>query len=178
MFDDVVQQIKKIDRIVHQVLNFAKPRDPQFLPHHLNEIVGYCYDLAKAHLRKAKMEVTLDLGDNIPMLVVDYNQISQVIMNLMINAIEAMSEGGTLTIRTMFQEDPAAVALLVTDTGDGILEEDRDRIFDPFFTRKSEGTGLGLSISRQILEKHGAYIELDTEVGGGTTFRIIFPFSS
>ena len=72
MFDDVVQQIKKIDRIVHQVLNFAKPRDPQFLPYHLNEIVGYCYDLAKAHLRKANMEVALDLGDNIPMLVVDY----------------------------------------------------------------------------------------------------------
>ena len=178
MFDDVVQQIKKIDRIVHQVLNFAKPRDPQFLPHHLNEIVGYCYDLAKAHLRKAKMEVTLDLGDNLPKLIVDYNQISQVIMNLMINAIEAMSEGGTLTIRTMFQEDPAAVVLLITDSGDGILEEDRDRIFDPFFTRKSEGTGLGLSISRQILEKHGACIELDTEVGAGTTFHIMFPFSS
>ena len=99
-------------------------------------------------------------------------------MNLMINAIEAMPEGGTLTIRTMYQEDPAAVVLQVTDTGDGILEEDRDRIFDPFFTRKSEGTGLGLSISRQILEKHGAYIEMDTEVGAGTTFRIIFPFSS
>jgi two-component system, NtrC family, sensor kinase len=178
MFDDVVQQIKKIDRIVHQVLNFAKPRDPQFLPHHLNEIVRYCYDLAKAHLRKANMEVMLDLGENIPMLVVDYNQVSQVIMNLVINAVEAMPEGGTLTIRTMFEEDPAAVVLQVTDTGDGILEEDRDRIFDPFFTRKSEGTGLGLSISRQILEKHGAYMEMDTEVGAGTTFRITFPFSS
>ncbi len=178
MFDDVVQQIKKIDRIVHQVLNFAKPRDPQFLPHHLNEIVGYCYDLAKAHLRKANMEVELDLGDNIPMLVVDFNQISQVIMNLMINAIEAMPGGGTLTIRTMYQEEPAAVVLQVTDTGDGILEEDQDRIFDPFFTRKSEGTGLGLAISRQILEKHGAFIEFDTQFGAGTTFRIIFPFSS
>ncbi len=178
MFDDVLQQIKKIDGIVHQVLNFAKPRDPQFLPYHLNDIVGNCYDLAKAHLRKANMEVLLDLGENIPMLVVDYNQISQVIMNLMINAIEAMPDGGTLAIRTMYQEEPSAVVLLVTDTGDGILEEDRDRIFDPFFTRKSEGTGLGLSISRQILEKHGAYIEMDTEAGAGTTFRIIFPFSS
>jgi two-component system NtrC family sensor kinase len=178
MFDDVVQQIKKLDRIVHQVLNFAKPRDPQFLPYHLNEIVGYCYDLAKAHLRKTNTEVTLGLGENMPMLVMDFNQISQVIMNLMINAIEAMPEGGTLTIRTLYREEPPAVVLQVTDTGYGILEEDRDRIFDPFFTRKSEGTGLGLSISRQILEKHGAYIELDTEIGAGTTFRIIFPFSS
>jgi two-component system, NtrC family, sensor kinase len=178
MFDDVVRQIKKIDSIVHQVLTFAKPRDPQFLPYHLNEIVGYCYDLAKAHLRKAKMEAVLDLGGNLPMLVLDYNQISQVIMNLMINAIEAMSEGGTLTIRTLYWEEPPAVVLQVSDTGYGILEEDQERIFDPFFTRKSEGTGLGLSISRQILEKHGAYIELDTEVGVGSTFRIIFPFSS
>jgi two-component system, NtrC family, sensor kinase len=178
MFDDVVQQIKKIDRIVHQVLGFAKPRDPQFLPYHLNEIVGYCYDLAKSHLRRTNMEVVLDLGEAIPMLVLDFGQISQVIMNLMINAIEAMPEGGTLTVRTRYREDPAAVVLEVTDTGDGILEEDRERIFDPFFTRKSEGTGLGLSISRQILEKHGAHIELNTQVGVGSTFRIIFPFSS
>jgi len=177
MFDDVVQQIKRIDRIVQQVLSFAKPRDPQFLPHHLNGIVAYCHDLAKAHLRKTNVEVVLDLAEDIPMLVVDFNQISQVIMNLMINAIEAMPEGGTLTIRTRFRDDPGAVVLEVSDTGHGILEEDRDRIFDPFFTRKSEGTGLGLSISRQILENHGAYIELDSEVGSGTTFRIIFPYS-
>ncbi len=177
MFDDVVQQIKKIDRIVHQVLSFAKPREPQFLPYHLNEIVRNCYDLAKSHLRRTNMDVTLDLGEAIPMLVVDFGQINQVIMNLIINAIEAMPEGGTLAIRTQYQEDPAAVLLEVTDTGHGILEEDRDRIFDPFFTRKSEGTGLGLSISRQILEKHGAHIELDSQVGTGSTFRIIFPLS-
>jgi two-component system, NtrC family, sensor kinase len=178
MFDDVVQQIKKIDRIVHQVLNFAKPREPQFLPHQLNEIVRYCHDLAKSHLRRTNVEVALDLGESVPMLVVDFGQISQVIMNLMINAIEAMPEGGTLTVKTRYREDPAALLLEVTDTGDGILEEDRDRIFDPFFTRKSEGTGLGLSITRQILEKHGAHIELDTQIGAGSTFRIIFPFSS
>ena len=170
-----VQQIKKIDRIVQQVLSFAKPRDPQFLPYQLNEIVEYCHDLTKAHLRTTNMEVVLDLGKDLPMLVVDFNQISQVIINLMINAIEAMPEGGVLTIRTHFQEEPMAVVLEVTDTGQGILEEDRDRIFDPFFTRKSEGTGLGLSISRQILEKHGAFIEVESRVGDGTTFRIIFP---
>jgi two-component system, NtrC family, sensor kinase len=178
MFDDVVQQIKKIDRIVHQVLNFAKPRDPQFLPHQMNEIVAYCHDLAKSHLRRTNVKVVFDLGETIPMLVVDFGQISQVIMNLMINAIEAMPEGGTLTVKTRYREDPAAVLLEVTDTGEGILEEDRDRIFDPFFTRKSEGTGLGLSITRQILEKHGAHIELDTQLDVGSTFQITFPFSS
>ena len=76
------------------------------------------------------------------------------------------------------REEEGSIHLEVADTGQGILEEDRDRIFDPFFTRKSEGTGLGLSISRQILERHGAVIELDTEIGAGSTFRIIFPFVS
>jgi len=178
MFEDVFQQIKKIDRIVQQVLSFAKPREPQFLPYHINDIVSYCHDLAKAHLRKTNTEVLFDLSVELPMLVVDFNQVSQVIINLMINAIEAMPEGGVLSIRTRFQEEPEAIVLEVVDTGQGILEEDRDRIFDPFFTRKSEGTGLGLSISRQILEKHGAFIEMDSQVGEGTTFRIIFPFAS
>lgn len=178
MFEDMVQQIKKIDRIVQQVLSFAKPREPQFLPNQLNEIVNYCYDLAKTHLRKANVVVTLELSPHIPLLIVDFNQISQVILNLMINAIEAMPEGGKLTVRTYNQEDPPGVVISVTDTGHGILESDRDRIFDPFFTRKPEGTGLGLSISRQILEKHGAFIEFDTMVGEGTTFRVVFPFAS
>jgi len=178
MFEDVFQQIKKIDRIVQQVLSFAKPREPQFLPYHINDIVSYCHDLAKAHLRKTNTEVLFDLSVELPMLVVDFNQVSQVIINLMINAIEAMPEGGVLSIRSRFQEEPEAIVLEVVDTGQGILEEDRDRIFDPFFTRKSEGTGLGLSISRQILEKHGAFIEMDSQVGEGTTFRIIFPFTS
>lgn len=177
MFDDMVKQIKKIDRIVQQVLSFAKPREPQFLPNHVNEIVQYCYDLARTHLRKTGVEVVLDLADNLPMLILDFNQISQVIMNLMINAIEAMPQGGTLTVRTRYREDPSGVFLEVIDTGQGILESDKDRIFDPFFTRKPEGTGLGLSISRQILEKHGSTIECDTREGEGTIFRVGFPLT-
>lgn len=178
MFDDMVQEIKKIDRIVQQVLLFARPREPQFLPNQLNDVVRYCHDLAKVHLRKANVEVSLELEKDIPTLVMDFSQISQVVMNLILNAIEAMTGGGKLTIKTEYQKAPAALVLELSDTGPGILEEDRNRIFDPFFTRKPEGTGLGLSISRQILEKHGAYIELDSTPGEGTTFRIVFPLPS
>jgi two-component system, NtrC family, sensor kinase len=177
MFEDMLKQIKKIDRIVQQVLNFAKPREPQFLPNQLNEIVQYCYDLTRTHLRKASLEATLDLAPDIPMLILDFNQISQVVMNLLINAVEAMPEGGELEVKTCHLEDPPGVVLEVSDTGQGILDNDKDRIFDPFFTRKPEGTGLGLSISRQILEKHGAYIECESREGEGTTFRVIFPFT-
>ncbi len=175
MFNDMVQEVRKIDRIVQQVLHFAKPRDPQFLPIQLNEIVRYCFDLSKVYLRKASVEVTMDLAEDLPAIVMDFNQISQVIMNLVINAIEAMPDGGRLSLKTTYQTSPVALVLIVSDTGPGILEEDRNRIFDPFFTRKSEGTGLGLSISRQIIEKHGAYLDLDTAPGKGATFRITFP---
>jgi two-component system NtrC family sensor kinase len=179
MFEDMRQEIKKIDRIVQQVLHFARPSQPQFQPNQLNEIVTYCHELAKVSLRKANLEVTLHLQDDLPLHVVDFNQISQVVMNLMINAIEAMQEeGGKLMLRTFLQHDPSALVLEVSDTGPGILAEDKERIFDPFFTRKPEGTGLGLSITRQILEKHGAYIELVSGSSAGTTFRVVFPLPS
>jgi len=177
MFEDMAREVKKIDRIVQQVLHFARPREPQFLPNQLNEIVSSCNDLAKVHLRKAGIEVSLQLDEGIPLRVMDFNQISQVVMNLIINAIEAMPEGGKITLKTFQLVDSSAIALEILDSGPGVLEQDKERIFDPFFTRKSEGTGLGLSISRQILERHGAYIELDNPFGEGTTFRIIFPLT-
>ncbi|MGV8075477.1 MAG: ATP-binding protein [Syntrophobacteraceae bacterium] len=176
MFEDMVQQARRIDGIVQQVLHFARPREPQFLPNQINDVVKYCYDLSKVYLRKAHVDLTLDLADDLPLVIMDFNQVSQVIMNLVINAIEAMPNGGKLKIQTALQNtDTPSIVLLVSDTGPGILEEDRDRIFDPFFTRKTEGTGLGLSISRQIIEKHGAYLELDSTPGEGTTFRITYP---
>jgi two-component system, NtrC family, sensor kinase len=177
MFADVLIEVKKIDRIVQQVLSFARPREPQFLLNQLNDVVRYCSDLAKVHMRKANIEVALTLCEDLPLLVMDFNQISQVVMNLIINAIDAMPDGGKLSLNTCRREDPAALLLQVSDTGTGILVADEGRIFDPFFTRKPDGTGLGLSISRQILDKHGAYIEVNNAPGKGTTFNIIFPLS-
>jgi two-component system NtrC family sensor kinase len=175
MYADMLIEVKKIDRIVQQVLSFARPRQPQFLPNQLNDVVRYCYDLAKVHMRKASIEVVLELCEEIPPFIMDFNQISQVIMNLVINAIDAMVDGGRLTLRTQLQPDPPAVILQVSDTGPGILATDVGRVFDPFFTRKSDGTGLGLSISRQILEKHGAFVEVNNTPGEGCTFQVIFP---
>ncbi len=175
MLQDVFQQVRKMDRIIQQVLHFARPREPQFLPNRLNEAVRHCLDMSKMYLMKAQVEITCELDEELPPLVMDFNQICQVVMNLIINSIEAMPEGGKLRIETSRQEDPPSLVLQVSDTGTGILEEDKNRIFDPFFTRKPEGTGMGLSISRQILEKHGAIIDLESAPEKGTTFRLIFP---
>ena len=126
------------------------------------------------YLIKARAEVTVDLWPNLPLTVMDFNQICQVLMNLIINSIEAMPGGGKLRISTSLNQDQGQI-FEIHDSGTGILEEDKGRIFDPFFTRKPEGTGMGLSISRQIIEKHGALMEVDSSPGKGTTFRLIFP---
>jgi len=131
-------------------------------------------DMSKMYLIKAQVEVSVDLQPDLPPIIMDFNQISQVLMNLMINSIEAMPEGGKLSITTYWRPEQGQI-FEIHDSGTGILEEDKGRIFDPFFTRKPEGTGMGLSISRQIIEKHGALMELDSSPGKGTTFRLIFP---
>ncbi|QCQ21812.1 sensor histidine kinase [Desulfoglaeba alkanexedens] len=175
MFHDLIAEAKKIDAIVRQVLSFARPREPQFLPANLNAIVRNCYQLVRVHSRKTPIEFTLDLDEKVPPLVMDQDQITQVLMNLVINAVEAMPNGGTLRVSTRWFPDTASVVLEVRDSGEGILPEDQDRIFDPFFTRKTEGTGLGLSISRQILERHGAHIDVESRADSGTAFRVTFP---
>jgi len=174
MFEDVFEQIRKMDRIIQQVLHFARPRDPQFVPHSLNEVVRHCLDMSKMYFIKANAEVSVDLWPDIPPAVMDFNQICQVLMNLIINSIEAMPGGGKLRIRTSWRQEQGQI-FEIQDSGVGILEEDKGRIFDPFFTRKPEGTGMGLSISRRIIEEHGALMELDSTPGEGTTFRLIFP---
>jgi len=175
MFEDVFQQIRKMDRIIQQVLHFARPREPQFVPYGLNEVVQHCLDMSKMYLVKAQVEVGVDVSRDLPPIVMDFSQICQVLMNLIINSIEAMPDGGKLKISVFLDQESQGQILEVQDSGSGILEEDKGRIFDPFFTRKPEGTGLGLSISRQILERHGALIELDSTPGAGATFRLIFP---
>ena len=141
MFEDVFQQIRKVDGIIQQVLHFARPHDPQFVPHSLEEVVRHCLDMSKMYLIKAQVEVLTDLRKDLPPIVMDFNQICQVVMNLIINSIEAMPGGGKLKISTSSHEESQGQVLEIHDTGSGILAEDKGRIFDPFFTRKPEGRG-------------------------------------
>src|SRR5208337_592773 len=123
IFEDVFQQIRKMDRIIQQVLHFARPSDPQFLPHRLNEIVRHCLDMSRMYLMRAPVEVSTDLQEDMPLIVMDFNQICQVLMNLVINSTEAMPGGGKLKISTFMHEDSKGQVLEITDTGSGILEE-------------------------------------------------------
>ncbi len=177
MMEDIQTEIKKIDRIVKQVLGFARPSKPAITENSLNQIVTYCHKLTRTQLRKKGINVTLELDDSLPHILCDFDQIAQVIMNLIINALEAMPNGGELVLRTFMENEKNRVGLLIQDNGTGISPEDQNRIFDPFFTRKVHGSGLGLYISQQIIEKHQATMDFVSKPGRGTRFYIYFPIS-
>jgi len=177
MMADIQSEIKKIDRIVKQVLGFARPSKPAITENNLNEIVTYCHNLTRTQLRKKGIKVTIDLNNDLPPVFCDFDQIAQVIMNLIINALEAMPNGGELVLRTFLEVEKSRIGLMIKDNGTGISHEDQHRIFDPFFTRKVHGSGLGLYISQQIIDKHQAAIDFTSKPGAGTSFYIYFPIS-
>ena len=146
----------------------------------LSSIVQEAVELLGYDLRTSNVEVTLDLADTVPVIWADGHQIHQVVVNLVVNAIQAMRPIDTqrrLAIRTGMTADPARVLVEVKDSGPGIPAAVQARIFEPFFTTKpqGEGTGLGLSLCRRTLEEHGGTITVESEVGHGATFRLTLP---
>jgi PAS domain S-box-containing protein len=166
--------IEKIQKIVDDMLDFAKPKAAHFKEEEINEVVERSLAIFQPKLNKGNISAVFERGENLPRVRVDVHQIQQVLINLMLNAIQAMDGGGTLTIRT-FPENGGGVGIEVRDTGTGIREFHLKKIFDPFFTTKSEGTGLGLSISLKILENHGAAMDVMSEEGAYSLFALHFP---
>ena len=166
--------IEKIQKIVDDMLHFARPKASHFKEEEMNEVVERSLAILQTKLKKGNISFIFEQGKGLPKVRIDIHQIQQVLINLMLNALQAMEKGGTLTVRT-FLKDGDGVAIEVRDTGIGIPRSHLKKIFNPFFTTKSEGTGLGLSISAKILENHGATIDVVSEEGKGSTFTILFP---
>jgi two-component system NtrC family sensor kinase len=116
-----------------------------------------------------------ELSPDLPEIIGDPMQLKQVFMNLLLNAVDAMPEGGTVVLKTSFGEAAHAVMVDISDTGKGIDARVLDKMFQPFFTTKSKGTGLGLAISKRLIEEHGGKISIENNKGGGSTFRISLP---
>jgi len=166
--------IEKIQKIVDDMLHFAKPKASHFEEEEINEVVEESLAILQTKLKKGNITSVFERAQGLPRLRIDIHQIQQVLINLVLNSIQAMEKGGTLTIRT-FPENDGGVGVELRDTGVGIPKPHLKKIFDPFFTTKSEGTGLGLSISLKILEKHGASIDVISEIDKGSAFTIHFP---
>ncbi len=174
LLDSTVEGIEKIQRIVDDMLHFAKPKTSHFKQEEMNGVVEKSLAILQARLKKANILSVFEAAQGLPKVRLDVHQIQQVLINLMLNAVQAMERGGTLTIRT-FSRNGKGVCVEMADTGVGIPKSHLRKIFDPFFTTKSEGTGLGLSISAKILENHGAAIDVMSEEGKGSIFTICFP---
>ena len=174
LLESTQEGIEKIQKIVDDMLHFAKPRASHFKEQALNEVVDKSLAILQARVKKGHISAVFDRAEDLPSVRIDIHQIQQVLINLMLNAIQAMEKGGTLTIRT-FLEGGGAVGVEIRDTGVGIPLPYLKKVFDPFFTTKSEGTGLGLSISLKILENHGATIDVVSREGEGACFTIHFP---
>lgn len=174
LLNSTQEGIEKIQKIVDDMLHFAKPKASHFKEEEINEVVDKSLAILQAKLKKGNISSVFEGAQGLAKLRIDIHQIQQVLINLMLNAIQAMEDGGTLSVRT-FLKDGDGVGIDVRDTGIGIPTAHLKKIFDPFFTTKSEGTGLGLSISLKILENHGATIDVVSEGGKGSTFTIHFP---
>jgi two-component system, sporulation sensor kinase E len=167
-------EINRLDYIITQFLQAIRPTPPQFKPAALNEVVQKTLTLLQPELENRSLHVKTRLARQLPITPIDATQIQQVLVNLIKNAMQAMTKGGTLTLQT--GEGPDGVWVSVADTGGGIPQEQLNRIFEPFYTTKKKGSGLGLMIVQRIVRAHGGHIELESKVDRGTTFRIWLPF--
>jgi two-component system NtrC family sensor kinase len=173
--DLIIRETKRVRDIVRGLLDFARETPFVQKPMDINELIRQTLKLLGKREAFQKIFMVEDLGENLPLVSVDKNQLQQVLLNLALNACEAMPNGGTLMVRS--SAAGGRVEVTVTDTGCGIKREHLDKIFEPFFTTKpvGKGTGLGLSVSYGIVQQHGGTLEVDSEPGKGTTFVVILP---
>ena len=166
-------EIHRLDYIVTQFLGAIRPAPVQLKPGSLNEIVEKTVELMRPEIENRGVTLKLKLARDLALAQVDATQMQQVLVNLVKNAVQAMTTGGSLTLQTGETSDGIWVS--VADTGGGIPEEQINRIFEPFYTTKKQGTGLGLMIVQRIVRAQGGRIELQSRVGSGTTFRVWLP---
>lgn len=166
-------EINRLDYIVTQFLQAIRPVPPQFKPASLNDVAQRTLALLQPELDNRGLLVKPKWARQLPLAPMDASQIQQVLLNLLKNAMQAMTTGGVLTLVT--GEGADGVWISVGDTGSGIPREQINRIFEPFYTTKKQGTGLGLMIVQRIMRTHGGRIDLESHAGHGTTFRLWLP---
>jgi signal transduction histidine kinase len=171
MLASTKSEIKRLEALVNNFLTYARPSRPDFEPTDLNSMTREVIRLLEADFKQNGVELKEDLDPDLPEVEIDVTQFKQALINLMVNARQILRDGGTVGLRSRTATG-GAVLLEVIDDGPGIPEEARERIFDVFYSNRGGGTGLGLPIAKQIVERHGGRIEVESVIDEGTTFRI------
>jgi hypothetical protein len=169
----IVEEIGHLENILTDILYFAKPAMPSCSSVDLNGIVEGIIEMLEVEMEEHTISIDRHLDAQIPLLSLDENQVRRVIINLMRNAMQAMPDGGTITVSTVYENQWVTVE--IADTGIGISDDDIDKLFDAFFSSKSTGSGLGLTVSAQIINNHGGTIEVKRREEKGTVFIIKLP---
>ena len=174
--DELLAQIERLENLVRDLLTFARPRPLSLQPVELHHLLDRVVRIVKEEVASDVIEWRYSYTEDVEKILADPQQLEQVFLNLIQNAVQAMENGGCLTIRTRRLNEHAEIAF--QDTGKGIKAADMERIFQPFFTTRHRGSGLGLAIVRKIVERHGGDIQMESRAEEGTTALILLPLEA
>jgi two-component system, NtrC family, sensor histidine kinase HydH len=169
----MVQEVERLNRSISELLDYARPQKLQKDEVDLHVLLHKAVSLLTIDAEAAGVEMVTDFPETLPMIYADEDKLNQVFLNLFLNSIQAMDDGGTLSVSTA--QSAGTIKIIVTDTGCGIASENLKRVFDPYFTTKPEGTGLGMAMSAKIVEEHGGTITFESFEGQGTSVVVEIP---
>jgi len=175
----IAEKMRQMNRILDQVLSFARSSEPSKEPIHAQQLFDDVFLLTRHKLQQQGIEIRSSAADDLPLFRVDREQVEQVLLNLILNAAQAMPEGGSLRLSAAVEEleGEPHMALSVRDNGEGMSAEQIDNLFAPFLTTKDTGTGIGLAIVKKIMENHGSKVQVESKLGQGTKFKLLFPIA-
>jgi len=174
MADIMIAEVERLNRVISQLIEFARPLQLKREKTSFPDLIQHTLGLIAADAKKMDIAVITEMAPDLPPAAVDPDKVKQVMLNIFLNSLAAMKDGGSLTIRLV----PGAnsIDVRVSDTGTGIEKEDLPHIYDPYFTSKPAGTGLGLAVVQKIMEAHGGTINVESTSGKGTTVTLQFPY--
>ena len=181
ILDDLRQEVRRIEKVLSDLLTYARPKAPQFGMADLRDAVARTLQIARQQIGNKNVEFSIQIPSPLPRFRMDPEQLQQVLLNLVLNGIQALDHDGKITIQARVQAGSGApnrpnyLEIAVSDTGGGISHEQLERIFRPFYTTKRGGTGLGLSLCRRIISQHGGTLTAESEVRKGSRFVIRLP---
>jgi two-component system sensor histidine kinase HydH len=171
----MVQEVERLNRVIGQLLEFARPMSVRKKSTSIQSVIQHSLKMIERDAQAKDINIRMNLSPEIEEVSIDPDRMNQVFLNLYLNGIEAMEEGGTLSVGLYPDDGGKQMKISVSDTGAGINKEDLVHIFDPYFTTKQSGTGLGLAIVHKIIESHKGEVKVESEPGKGTTVTIILP---